>query len=309
MIHKTETWPKLEEKLRTQYDEVQKRSSGEYKRNAKNLSFAVGLIIAAIANANIFNMINILNKTNRDFSSQLISKIERSNIIKNPEKPQNFSPQVESTKINEFTSDEKKAISGILQDISILPLGWNYDDDLKKYQAAQNLTAQSEILKILDNPENKNNCTADIKKTWEKCFDDVSTELTKDENLFISLDKRFREAFTTLETEDAQKSFPTTYNATVKSINEKLRDAKKKILKRPSTINSGEDFNQWFAAKNVVINKQGGWLSLLLGWVISALAISMGAPFWFDILSKTMNVRNTGKDIMDRDKKEVAPKQ
>lgn len=33
---------------------------------------------------------------------------------------------------------------------------------------------------------------------------------------------------------------------------------------------------------------------LLLGWIVSGIAISMGAPFWFDLLSKVMNVRNTG---------------
>lgn len=33
---------------------------------------------------------------------------------------------------------------------------------------------------------------------------------------------------------------------------------------------------------------------IALGWFISGLAIAMGAPFWFDLLSKIMNVRNTG---------------
>lgn len=33
----------------------------------------------------------------------------------------------------------------------------------------------------------------------------------------------------------------------------------------------------------------------LLGWLISGFAISMGAPFWFELLGKIMNVRNTGK--------------
>jgi len=33
----------------------------------------------------------------------------------------------------------------------------------------------------------------------------------------------------------------------------------------------------------------------LLGWLISAFAISMGAPFWFEILGKIINVRNTGR--------------
>jgi hypothetical protein len=33
-------------------------------------------------------------------------------------------------------------------------------------------------------------------------------------------------------------------------------------------------------------------------WLISAIAISMGAPFWFDLLSKVINVRNTVKPVV-----------
>ena len=33
---------------------------------------------------------------------------------------------------------------------------------------------------------------------------------------------------------------------------------------------------------------------ILLGWLVSGIAIAMGAPFWFDLMSKLMNVRNTG---------------
>ena len=35
--------------------------------------------------------------------------------------------------------------------------------------------------------------------------------------------------------------------------------------------------------------------SHLLGWFITILAISLGAPFWFDVLNKFMNLRNTGR--------------
>jgi hypothetical protein len=31
------------------------------------------------------------------------------------------------------------------------------------------------------------------------------------------------------------------------------------------------------------------------GWLLTTLAISLGAPFWFDILSKIMSIRSTGK--------------
>lgn len=37
-----------------------------------------------------------------------------------------------------------------------------------------------------------------------------------------------------------------------------------------------------------------GWLNKLFGLLITALAISLGAPFWFDMLKKIINIRNAG---------------
>jgi len=40
---------------------------------------------------------------------------------------------------------------------------------------------------------------------------------------------------------------------------------------------------------NCVVN----FLLMLIGWIIGACCISMGAPFWFDMLNKLINVRRT----------------
>lgn len=37
------------------------------------------------------------------------------------------------------------------------------------------------------------------------------------------------------------------------------------------------------------------WNFIFFGWVVSGIAISMGAPFWFDLINRVVNVRNTGK--------------
>jgi len=42
----------------------------------------------------------------------------------------------------------------------------------------------------------------------------------------------------------------------------------------------------------------------ILGWLITALAISLGAPFWFDLLSKLMKVRVAGKNSDENPKEE-----
>jgi hypothetical protein len=33
-----------------------------------------------------------------------------------------------------------------------------------------------------------------------------------------------------------------------------------------------------------------------LGWLITGVAVAMGAPFWFDLLGKIMRVKNTGRN-------------
>jgi hypothetical protein len=37
------------------------------------------------------------------------------------------------------------------------------------------------------------------------------------------------------------------------------------------------------------------WLLKFFGWVLTAAAVSLGAPFWFDLLNKFMVVRSTVK--------------
>jgi hypothetical protein len=58
--------------------------------------------------------------------------------------------------------------------------------------------------------------------------------------------------------------------------------------------------------------KEGDWcranvLEKILGLLLSALAISLGAPFWFDTLSKLVNLRGSGKIPVKKGDVEDAP--
>lgn len=55
---------------------------------------------------------------------------------------------------------------------------------------------------------------------------------------------------------------------------------------------SGENLRDWKR-----------WLKRIVGWFLSIAAISLGAPFWFDTLSKLMNIRNAGKKPKTADEK------
>jgi hypothetical protein len=49
-----------------------------------------------------------------------------------------------------------------------------------------------------------------------------------------------------------------------------------------------------FGSSITVSNGFGAFLLKLLGWIITAGAISFGAPFWFDALSKLGSLRSAG---------------
>src|SRR5262249_39777966 len=46
------------------------------------------------------------------------------------------------------------------------------------------------------------------------------------------------------------------------------------------------------------------WDNSIAGWIITALAASLGGPFWFDLLNKLVNLRSTGKPPSKSDKKD-----
>lgn len=43
-----------------------------------------------------------------------------------------------------------------------------------------------------------------------------------------------------------------------------------------------------------------GWFATLIGWVITVAAISLGAPFWFDLLGKVANLKGSGGKVQPR---------
>lgn len=45
----------------------------------------------------------------------------------------------------------------------------------------------------------------------------------------------------------------------------------------------------------------------LIGLNLTALAVSLGAPFWFDLLNKIMSIRAVGKSPGDREAAKTSP--
>ncbi|OKH12734.1 hypothetical protein [[Limnothrix rosea] IAM M-220] len=58
-----------------------------------------------------------------------------------------------------------------------------------------------------------------------------------------------------------------------------------------------------------LLKRSLGWVKQCLGWLISGIAISMGAPFWFELLNKVVDVKNTGGTAESRPKAQGSQRQ
>ncbi len=56
------------------------------------------------------------------------------------------------------------------------------------------------------------------------------------------------------------------------------------------TLSRDKDKSQRGLPDNIL-----GWLLKIFGWTMTAFALSLGAPFWFDMLNKFINIRSAGK--------------
>ena len=93
--------------------------------------------------------------------------------------------------------------------------------------------------------------------------------------------------------EQAKK--PATDNATAPPADSAAKDLATKYVDEYASLAAPFGWSQTPAEswKNYMF---GGWLSLV-GWLLTALAISLGAPFWFDFLNNTLklNARLSGE--------------
>lgn len=76
-----------------------------------------------------------------------------------------------------------------------------------------------------------------------------------------------------------------------KDLQKTVEQIKEEIQKLRFPLGIPEKVNFTDLAKNNI----NWWVSKILGLFITTVAVSLGAPFWFDILNKFVNIRSVGK--------------
>ena len=71
-------------------------------------------------------------------------------------------------------------------------------------------------------------------------------------------------------------------------------------------ITRSDDYASWPSGSVFALSSWGRWSATvyhhLFGWLLTVVAISLGAPFWFDVLNKIVSIRSAGKAPEEKQK-------
>ena len=133
-------------------------------------------------------------------------------------------------------------------------------------------------------------------------------QMVQSANNYMEKNKELNEQLKrTDSTTDSYKLMKADYDD-LSAKSKRLMDSAQKMINNDiGSINSvmglgGWKWNKWHPELTLYkdVNdpaKNQYWFTMIIGWLITALAISLGAPFWFDLLSKIMKVRGAGTKI------------
>jgi hypothetical protein len=130
-------------------------------------------------------------------------------------------------------------------------------------------------------------------------------------------DQASRASVIAIATKVAQESAQTPESVDATKLNEALTKTENTLRSLPIGWNCVG--NPTTAAASAILNQVtlGYWecvktklptvtLIQVLGWMLTAIALTLGAPFWFDLLQKFVNIRRAGGKPKREDEKVTA---
>lgn len=273
----------LRKEIEVWFDRSMERATGVYKRNAKGVAILIGFLIAIVANADTFYIVNKLS-TDRDIRNAITQNAEVvSTSCSNPTTTLTATPMqavISTTSLTSTTTTPTNELEcvraktkAVLEEVPF-PIGWT----------TNTLTDQLSLPYELGANEKRT-------QQWNFLGWDADT-IVKRLNIQYRGDLRSPKSNTDwLIWSSIHVLLPIIFFALFIYWGIKIIWEYQKLT--TSTY-------VWFALLSflttclVVLTGTKVVLGVLMGWLLSAIAISMGAPFWFDLLGKVINVRNTG---------------
>ena len=264
--------PNIQKNLSKWFDDSMERFSGWYQRKAQNWTYGIAIVVVIILNVDSFTIANKL-WIDKELREYILSTAEQAN--------QTRTETSADGKESNQKVEEGRAAYAELTGMG-LPIGWDFS---LKYQYIIDDAKASGLQK------NK-----DLRKKNMNCLTEFSNRLG------AYKDKEFK---TNKELSDFIKRL---------SENNKTQDESEKqcqdfILQNEQTIVESFKLGIIDLAANYPGIFWRGVCSHWLGWIFTAMAVSLGAPFWFDILNRIINARTAGKKPVEEEKKATKPQE
>ncbi|MDX2214059.1 MAG: hypothetical protein SFY66_12295, partial [Oculatellaceae cyanobacterium bins.114] len=257
----------LQHEVEAWFDHSMERASGVYRRNSKGVAIIIGFLVAMVTNADTFHIVNRLSKdtllrsTISQAADDAVYQVRQSRYGYNM--PQDYplnAPSSQGFSTNQPANVPSTASPGSRPGTQSQPTPEEFQQpDLP--------------------PE-------------------FQTQETPEEFQQPDLPPEFQE--TPSEFQETPSEFqPENYNFQPEPLQRDLEEVKFAVNNVLDGIPLPIGWNRVNLEQQT--REEEGWVvpysRRTLGWFITAIALSMGASFWFDLLSKVVRVRNAGRAV------------
>ncbi|RKR05653.1 hypothetical protein C8C83_5004 [Flavobacterium sp. 90] len=269
------------------FNDTMERTTGWYRRYTRVLLFVIGFIMACTFNVDTIAIHRILSK----------DKVAREQLV-------------------QMAIKDQGNYAGTVDHIRKGTLPQNETDLQNTYKMVAKDAKEAESIMGLGRPW-KDSCTTCEK--YFKCDKDalqvkknisvLQKKIALIESSLITLDSFNKQ----IKTKDSLLIIPA-FKENIKKLNEDILELKKEkdTVTNKLKENHSDSLTTFKDTLNkmIVLNKrcpiiqdakwlqyssyQKGEWETIMGWLITALALTLGAPFWFDLLSKLISVRGAG---------------
>lgn len=249
------------------YDELQDRTTGWYKKQSQIILFFIGLAIAFIFNADAIAITTILSKDKKareDLVNLAVNSQDKYDSLTRKLTKIHLKDSVQV-----ITGTGKSLVAGKPADTSTRDKAMNHDT-VWRYREYDTLLLSDRQL-----TDAYNMVMADINEA----------------NNILGLGRKWKDS--------CVECAAVKQNLAKSNVSDSLKQALLQFLET-------EKGKEWCGTKCITRGRwlqyhplQAGGLFTILGWILTAFAVSLGAPFWFDMLNKIIRLRATGPKPKD----------
>jgi len=271
------------------FDDTMERCTGWYKRYNKTVLFVLGFIIAVFFNVDTIAIHRVLatnDKARDGLVNMAISKQQQyGEIIKNLDSQKNSNGSLQEKALLSADSVYKETYQLLSKDANeagtILGLGRPWKDSVAFFKDSLTSSFYDKKQKLSDS------LSLSKKFTLKK---DAALHLLDSLNKSSHRSKTFRQDTANLKKEIGEYAAQIPLMDVVVS---QQQLAKMNVFEdRVKYIHSRTACKLFVYAPN-----QNGGVETFTGWLLTAWALCLGAPFWFDMLNKLISLRGTGTKI------------